>query len=62
MLDVSWGGCWHPHHPVSYPKCSLVTFHGRVYISIHDVPRDVSISNKDYWRMVCNTYELLKEV
>ena len=60
---IVWGGAWHARNPKSYPRLCLVTYRGRVFISLDEIPTNTSITD-DRWVQLASVYTMIhrKEV
>lgn len=60
---IVWGGAWHAQNPKSYPRFCVVTYRGRVFISLDEIPTNTSITD-EHWVQLANVYTMMyrKEV
>lgn len=60
---IVWGGAWHAQNPKSYPRFCVVTYRGRVFISLDEIPANTSITD-ERWVQLANVYTMMhrKEV
>lgn len=55
---IVWGGAWHARNPKSYPRLCVVTYRGRVFISLDEIPTNTSITD-DRWVQLANVYTMM---
>lgn len=55
---IAWGGAWHARNPKSYPRFCVVTYRGRVFISLDEIPNNTSITD-ERWVQLANVYTMM---